>query len=1086
MMLQIPANLAMMDPVQVILATDSVDPSGVGHHMIALARNLGPRFAPQLVFSHSLANADFVARARAAGLAADLVAEDGWADWLARWPGVLLHVHAGIGWEGQALVMAGRAAGLTIVRTEHLPWLIDDPVQRQDYAAMLRHVSELIAVSPGSARGWQAATADLGSRVPLASIANGITAEAPRVDRARVRDDLQIAPDQPFLLHVGRFMPQKAQAALVAAFAQVQAIHPDARLVMVGDGPLRDAVEAQIAAMNITGVTLMRRCDDIASLMAAADLFVLPSLFEGLPLVALEAMAAGLPIIATRTVGIVDALGPDHPYLVPVDDPGALAACITARLDDMDAARRVADRQRRRFDEGFRAEIMADATATVYQRALSDRRADQHKPAVQSLTRIGIVGAGGIAGRHLGVLTSFPDVAVVAVADTDHARAAALAAPLGATAFDSVDAMLNDVTLDALFICVPPFAHGPAERAAIAAGLPFFVEKPLTADLATAEAIAAEVKAAGLITAVGYHWRYLEPVDAARRALGDAVPQLMTGFWLDQTPPPAWWGRQAQSGGQVVEQATHLIDTLRLLAGGISAVYAQGNHLTRAGYPDLDVTTASAATLTFASGAVASLASTCLLKWNHRIGLHLYGDGVAIELTDHDVMIDTGNGRVPVQASGDPVWREDRDFIDAVRGKPNQIRTSYGEALETHRVALALARSMQTGEVERLIPVPPLPLPPIGRLRHQEAHPDHHREVRSIGVEAPFRPGLYGYDEGPAGPGQVRLDLCFTGLSAGTELTFLKNTNPYLTSSWDADACMFRSDTPAVSFPLRFMGYMEVARVIDSRADGFGVGDIVAASFGHKTGHTATPAHDLLVPMPAEIDPMLGIFVAQMGPIAANGILHADAIADPTGDAAFGAGVRGRRVAVWGGGTVGLLTALFARDAGAEAVLLAEPSPFRRAMAERLGLVAMDEAAALAHAKAWGNPGSRGADLVFQTRARSDSLHRALGALRPQGSVIDLAFYQGGMNGVRLGEEFHHNGLALLCAQIGRVPQGFAASWPQMRLCDQTLTLLLRHGQDIRDAMITHVVSFEDAPRFLTHLLNDRPEFLQIVFARDQ
>ncbi|MDT8854406.1 glycosyltransferase [Paracoccaceae bacterium Fryx2] len=1079
------AETPQAGPVPVILATDSNDPSGVGHHMITLAAHLGRAFTPLLAFVAAPSGRAFVARARAAGLAADTVAEDGWPDWLARRPGPLLHVHAGIGWEGHPLIAAGRRAGMTVLRTEHLPWLIDDAAQRQDYAAMLRDVSQLIAVSPGSAQGWLAKIARMPHQVPLSAIPNGVAQPHPRIPAPDLRRNLGIAEGAPLVLHVGRFTAQKAQAALVAAFAAVQPAHPAARLVMVGEGPLRAAVEADIARRALAGVTLLAPRDDIASLMQAADLFVLPSLFEGLPLVALEAMAAGLPIIATRTEGIVDALGPDHPFLVPPDAPDALAACLAARLADPDGAREVARHQSRRFRQGFTADAMARATETAYHRALADRRARQGPPAMQSPTRIGFIGAGGIAARHLGVLSGFSDVAVTAIADPDTACAAALAAPFGASVHDSAAAMLHAVTLDALFICLPPGAHGPAERAALAAGLPFFVEKPLSADLATAEAIAAEVASAGIVTAVGYHWRYLDTVDAARHALRGRVPQLMQGFWLDRTPPPAWWGRAAQSGGLMVEQATHLIDTLRLLGGGVSAVYAQGNHLPRDRFPGLGVATACTATLTFASGAVATLSATCLLEWQHRVGLHLFAEGLAIELSEHGVMIDHGAGRHPQPADGDPVWRADRDFIDAVRGRPNLIRTSYAEALETHRVALAISRSMQTGELERLTPTLPQPLPPVGRLRRPPALPDQHREVCSLGVEAPFRPGVFCYDEGPAGPGQVRLDLCFTGLSAGTELTFLKGTNPCLAASWDADACLFRTDAPAAEFPLRFMGYMEVARVIDSKAEGFAPGDIVATAFGHKTGHTATPGRDLLVPMPPQIDPILGIFVAQMGPIAANGILHADALAHPAGNAAFGAGVRGRRVAVWGGGTVGMLTALFARAAGAADVILAEPSAFRRGLAGRLGLQALDEDAALAHAKSWGQAGNRGADLVFQTRARSDSLHSALRALRPQGSVIDLAFYQGGLDGARLGEEFHHNGLRLICAQIGRVPPGFAAGWDRPRLCQETLALLAAQGPAIRDALITHVVPFDDAPGFLAHLVADRPEFLQIAFVLD-
>ena len=1070
-------------PTTVILATDSEDPSGVGHHMLALAQNLGQRFAPILIFTGGPLAKLFVTKALTLGLRAEVVAEKQFAKWLARHPGALLHVHAGIGWEGHALVAAGHKAGLTVLRTEHLPWLIDNAAERSAYAGMMRGVAQLIAVSPGAAQGWQAALSQMAHRAPVTAIPNGILPHQPHLQASQHRQSLDIGPDEPLLLHVGRFTAQKDHDTLVQAFGIVRQSWPTARLVMVGDGPLSDVVKDQIARQGLTGITIVRAHDDIAGLMRASDLFVLPSLFEGLPLVALEAMAAGLPIIATRTGGIVDALGEGHPFLVPARSPSALAKSITTALGDTAASAQVADRQLRRFQQSFTAPAMARATETVYHRAIADRQAQQRTPAMQSLTRVGFIGAGGIAQRHLDVLSSFPDVVVKAIADPDLHRATTLAAGCGATAHPSVEAMLNDVALDAVFICVPPFAHGAAERAVLAAGLPFFVEKPLAADFETAEAISKAVTAAGLITAVGYHWRYLDTLDAARRALGGQVPQLMQGVWLDQTPPPNWWGRQDQSGGQVVEQVTHLVDCLRVLAGGVTAVYAQGNHLPRGSHPHLDVTTASTATLTFASGAVASLTSTCLLNWSHRIGLQIFADGLAIELSDQEVMIDTGAGRHPRAATGDPVWREDRDFIDAVRGKPNLIRTSYAEALETHRVAIAMTRSMDTGEVQRLSPALPQPQLPIGQLRTQMAHPQHHREVRSIGVEAPFRAGIFGYDEAPAGAGHLRLDLCYTGLSAGTELTFLKGTNPYLGASWDADAAMFHANRPAVDYPVRFMGYMEVARISDSKAHGFAPGDLIATTFGHKTGHIANPAQDFLVPMPDGIDPMLGIFVAQMGPIAANGILHADALAFPDGSAAFGAGVRGRRVAVWGGGTVGLFTALFARAAGAASVILAEPSAFRRDVARRLGLAALDEDAALAEAKSWGQPGDRGADLVFQTRARSDSLHRALMALRPQGSVIDLAFYQGGMDGLRLGEEFHHNGLRLICAQIGRVPPGFAQAWPKMRLSQETLTLLAGQGAAIRDTMITHVVPFDEAPQFLSHLTEQRPEFLQIVFA---
>ena len=103
-------------------------------------------------------------------------------------------------------------------------------------------------------------------------------------------------------------------------------------------------------------------------------------------------------------------------------------------------------------------------------------------------------------------------------------------------------------------------------------------------------------------------------------------------------------------------------------------------------------------------------------------------------------------------------------------------------------------------------------------------------------------------------------------------------------------------------------------------------------------------------------------------------------------------------------------------------------------------------------------------------------------ALRPKGTVIDLAFYQDGANGLWLGEEFHHNGLNPRCAQIGRVPRGLGHLWDRRRLANETIKLLQAQGAAIAERMITHVVPIDDAPRFLADLVSNRPEFLQIVF----
>lgn len=312
-------------------------------------------------------------------------------------------------------------------------------------------------------------------------------------------------------------------------------------------------------------------------------------------------------------------------------------------------------------------------------------------------TRIGFIGAGGIAGRHAGDLLGFDDVQIVAACDPAIGRAQELVRRAGGAAYSDHQTMLAHEQLDALYICLPPFAHGAPEQAALATDLPFFVEKPLATDLETAEAIARGVAERGLVTAVGYHWRYLDIVEEAQRLLAANPARLALGYWIDGTPPPAWWRIQAQSGGQIMEQTTHIFDLARLLVGEVERVSASGGMTERPAFPDADIQDVTSATLQFQSGAVGTIASTCLLKWPHRVGLHLFCEGMALELTEHELMVDTGNGRPVRAAQGDPFVREDRDFIDAVQGKKNRIRAPYAEAFRTHRLTVAATVSARDG-----------------------------------------------------------------------------------------------------------------------------------------------------------------------------------------------------------------------------------------------------------------------------------------------------------------------------------------------------------------------------------------------------
>jgi threonine dehydrogenase-like Zn-dependent dehydrogenase len=348
------------------------------------------------------------------------------------------------------------------------------------------------------------------------------------------------------------------------------------------------------------------------------------------------------------------------------------------------------------------------------------------------------------------------------------------------------------------------------------------------------------------------------------------------------------------------------------------------------------------------------------------------------------------------------------------------------------------------------------------------------------------RPGVLEIAEDPEPPladGRFRAQTMFTGLSAGTELTWYRGTSPYFGAAWDAELGLFDHDRPAQRFPVRRLGYMEVARVTDSRTAAVPEGAVVAMAYGHATAVHGDPLTQHVVPVPTGLDPVLGIYVAHLGPICANGLLHAAA---DVGGRDLAAGVRGRLVLVTGGGAIGLLVGLLARVHGAAEVVVLDPTPQRRAAAVGLGLQAGEDTpdAARDLKLRWRHgPGDHGADVVFQCRGRAEALATALRCLRPQGTVVDLAFYTGGADAVALGEEFHHNGLSIRCAQIGRVPRGLAPSWDRRRLSHETLELLRDHGQEIREHVLTDIVDFDRAPALFAELSGRRRSVISAALA---
>lgn len=364
------------------LFTDSLEPSGVGQHMLTLAAQLRDDYRISCVCPPTPAGRRLLGHADALGLdtLALTVRDDGpeWhrlRDWLGARRVALFHGHAGIGWEGHDGIRAARAAGVpSVVRTEHLPYLITAHDQRADHRLMLRQVDRLICVSEATRASFRAAG------IPerqLGTVRNGINPlPAVVADRRTLRAGLGLPLSARLVLTVGRFTMQKGYHIFAGAVPTVAARHPDTHFIWVGVGPMEGELRARVRDNGLADrVHFVGQRADVPALMAASDLFVLPSLFEGLPLVVLEAMAAGLPVVGTRVCGTDEAvIDGVTGRLVEAGDAPALADAILETLARPGLAARRGAAGKRRVTREFGAARMADETAAIYEELL-DRHA---------------------------------------------------------------------------------------------------------------------------------------------------------------------------------------------------------------------------------------------------------------------------------------------------------------------------------------------------------------------------------------------------------------------------------------------------------------------------------------------------------------------------------------------------------------------------------------------------------------------------------------------------------------------------------------------------------------------------------------
>lgn len=194
---------------------------------------------------------------------------------------------------------------------------------------------------------------------------------------ADLRAKLGIQESETVILSIGRLSKEKAQADLIAAFNLLQSSPQaiDYKLVIVGEGPDREALEAAARAASTRQIVFAGAVNDVQPFYALADVFVLSSHSEGSPNVLLEAMAAGVPILATTAGGVPEIVSDEESaLLVPVHDPAKLAGAIDRLLNDRELAARLTTGAEHLISTNHKPERYVQSLATIYAGVVNARR----------------------------------------------------------------------------------------------------------------------------------------------------------------------------------------------------------------------------------------------------------------------------------------------------------------------------------------------------------------------------------------------------------------------------------------------------------------------------------------------------------------------------------------------------------------------------------------------------------------------------------------------------------------------------------------------------------------------------------------
>jgi 2-desacetyl-2-hydroxyethyl bacteriochlorophyllide A dehydrogenase len=335
--------------------------------------------------------------------------------------------------------------------------------------------------------------------------------------------------------------------------------------------------------------------------------------------------------------------------------------------------------------------------------------------------------------------------------------------------------------------------------------------------------------------------------------------------------------------------------------------------------------------------------------------------------------------------------------------------------------------------------------------------------VLVVTFEAPGVVGFAEEDDAPLAEHEVRVRTLYSGISAGTELTAYRGSNPYLGKRWDDERRLFVADRDAsLQYPIVGWGYEEVGRVeeVGSSVTSVRPGQVVWGTWGHRSRVVVPEAWAAARVLGDGVDPIVGVF-SQIGSIALNAVLDANVHL-------------GEVLAVFGQGVPGLLVTQLARLNGAT-VIGVDGIGRRLELSRTLGADHVVDFTAESPAEVVkAMTDGRGADVSIEISGSATALHEAVRSTAYNSRVVTSGFFQGAASALFLGEEFHHNRIEIVCSQISGVSRSLDHRWNEARLQRTFMTLVAQRRIQL-EPLISHVIPVREAADAF-RLLDQRPE----------